>query len=173
MTAPGAEPTVDTDAAIGRLVESLVISYALDATAATFTLVADYPDRPSGVQRSFIALRFSGVRGFRRDPGSIAELQAFADTYSVADSPRPIVIQHLSATGGGDDRSVELSFGPNFGEIAFSYDVVAGFVRHARAEVRDGDWIYRDACTGEAFDFARPFAGALEQTDEASAHGRD
>lgn len=161
MTGPGVQPLSDPEAALGRLAESLVISYVLDPAAATFTLVADYPDRALGAQRSFVALRFSGVRGFHRDPGNLAELQAFTDTYSVADSPRPIVIQHLSMTGDESGRSVELSFGPNFGGVAFSYDAVAGFIRHARAEERDGDWIYRDARTGEAFDFARPFVGAL------------
>lgn len=59
---------------------------------------------------------------------------------------------------------MELSFGPNFGEVAFSYETVAGFIRHARAEERDGTWVYRDACTGKPFDFARPFAGALAPT---------
>lgn len=164
MTTTGAEPIADADAALDRLTESLVISYALVPAAAAFTLVADYPDRASGAQRSFVALRFSGVRGFHRDPGDLAELQAFTDTYSVVDSPRPIVLQHLRATGSGSDRSVELSFGTNFGGVAFSYDAVAGFIRHAHAEERDGDWIYRDARTGEAFDFARPFVGALPPT---------
>jgi hypothetical protein len=86
---------------------------------------------------------------------------------------RPIVIQHLSSTGDDDGRCVELSFGPNFGGIAFSYDGVAGFIRHARAEERAGDWIYRDARTGEAFDFARPFVGTRDpadlRTEEADA----
>lgn len=163
MTTP-AEPIVDAEAAIECLIESLIISYALDATGATFTLIADFPNRAPGAQRSFIALRFSDVRGFRRDPGNLAELQAFTNIYSVADNPRPIVIQHLSSTSGGHDRSLELLLGPNFGEIAFFYDAVAGFVRHARAELRDGDWIYHDVRTGEAFDFARPFAGVLEPT---------
>lgn len=112
MTASGAEPIADAGAALGRLIESLVISYSLDLGAATFTLVADYPDRDPGAQRSFVALRFSSVRGFRRYPGNLAELQASTDTYSTADSPRPIVIQHLSTTGGDDGRCVELSFGP-------------------------------------------------------------
>jgi hypothetical protein len=165
VTASGAEPIADAGAALGRLIESLVISYSLDLAAATFTLVADYPDRAPGAQRSFVALRFSSVRSFRRYPGNLAELQASTDTYSTADSPRPIVIQHLSTTGDDDGRCVELSFGPNFGGIAFSYDGVAGFIRHARAEERDGDWIYRDARTGEAFDFARPFAGARDPAD--------
>lgn len=70
--------------------------------------------------------------------------------------------QHLCTTGDDRDRSVELSFGPNFGGVAFSYGAVAGFIRHARAEDRNGDWIYRDAHTGESFDFARPFACALD-----------
>jgi hypothetical protein len=164
VTGPGVQPLADPEVALGRLVESLVISYVLDPAAATFTLVADYPDRAPGAQRSFVALRFSGVRGFHRDPGNLTELQAFVDTYSLADSPGPIVIQHLSTTGDDSDRSAELSFGPNFGGVAFSYDAVAGFIRHARAEERDGDWIYRDARTGEAFDFARPFVGALPPT---------
>lgn len=162
MTATGVQPLSDPQAALGRLAESLVISYVLDPVAATFTLVVDYPDRAPGAQRSFVALRFSGVRGFHRDPGNLAELQAFTDTYSVADSRRPIVIQHLCTTGDDSDRSVELSFGPNFGGVAFSYGAVAGFIRHARAEERNGDWIYRDAHTGESFDFARPFACALD-----------
>ena len=162
MTAPGAEPLAEAEAALARLGESLVISYAFDATAATFTLVADYPDRAPGAQRSFVALRFSGVRSFRRDPGDFAELQAFTGTYSLAGSPRPIVIQHLRATGSAGDRSVELWLGPNFGGIAFSYDALTGFVRHARAEAHGGEWIYRDARTGEPFDFARPFAGSLD-----------
>jgi hypothetical protein len=164
VTTSAVEPISNAEAAINRIMESLVISYALDATAATFTLVADYPDRALGAQRSFIALRFSGVHDFRRDPGNLAELQALTDSYSVADSPRPIVIQHLSVVVGRHDRSVELSFGPNFGEIAFFYSSVAGFVRHSRAEAHDGNWIYQDVRSGEAFDFARPFAGVLDPT---------
>ena len=164
MSASGAEPIADAGAALGRLIESLVISYSLDLAVATFTLVADYPDRAPGAQRSFVALQFSSVRGFRRYRGNLAELQASADTYSTADSPSPIVIQHLSTTGDDGDRHVELWFGPNFGGVAFSYGGMAGFIRHARTEERDGDWIYRDARTGEAFDFARPFAGALDRS---------
>jgi hypothetical protein len=72
VTGPGVQPLADPEVALGRLTESLVISYALDPAAATFTLVADYPDRPPGAQRSFVALRFSGVRGFQRDPGNLA-----------------------------------------------------------------------------------------------------
>lgn len=89
-----------------------------------------------GARVTFVALRFSGLRGFRRDPGNLTELQAFTDTYSVADSPRPIVIQYPSTTAGGGGRSVELSFGPNFGGVAFSYETVAGFIHHARRGAR-------------------------------------
>lgn len=162
ITASGVEPLADAEAALRRLVESLVISYALDRATATFTLVADYPYKAPGAQRSFVALQFSGVRSFRREPGDLGELRPFTDAYSVANSPRPIVIQYLSTTGDGSDRSVELWFGPNFGGVAFSYDATAGFVRHACAEKCGGDWVYRDARTGEPFDFARPFAGALD-----------
>jgi hypothetical protein len=41
---------------------------------------------------------------------------------------------------------------------------MTGFIRYARAEERDGDRVYRDACTGKPFDLARPFAGALAPT---------
>lgn len=153
-----AEPVGNAEAAIGRLVESLVISYALDPAAATFTLVTDYPDRIPEAQRSFLALRFSDVHGFRRDPGNLPELAACHSAYSLVDSPRPCVIQHVSLTRHGEVRALQLSLGPNFGEIAFTYLAVAGFVRHACAEKRDGDWVYRDARSGEAFDLARPFA---------------
>jgi len=63
VTGPGVQPLSDPEAALGRLAESLVISYVLDPAAATFTLVADYPDRAPGAQRSFVALGLTRFRG--------------------------------------------------------------------------------------------------------------
>ena len=139
MIGPGVESIADAEAALGRLAESLVLSYVLDTSAATFTLVAEDPDRALWAQRSFIALVFSGVRRVRRDPGNLAELQEFVESYSIADHTRPIVIQHLTRCGCGERRSLELSFGVNFGDVAFAYDTLAGSTRHARAQACGND----------------------------------
>lgn len=142
---------------IARLRESLVISFALDDAAETFTLVTDYPDRAPGAHRSFLALRFGGVRDFRREAGKFRELQGFRHDYAIGDGVPPIVIQHIRSTAG-DHRAFEAWFGWDFGGIAFSYRTLAGLARHGHAENRDGTWCYTDARSGAPFDFARPFA---------------
>ncbi|HET9622247.1 MAG TPA: hypothetical protein VFP84_12830 [Kofleriaceae bacterium] len=158
VSEPSVEPVAHPDDALARIVESLVISYALDDAGATFLLIADFPERAPGAQRSFVALRFSGVRDFHRTPGTLAELQPFLREYALVNSPRPVMIQDVEHTA---DR-IALFLGPNFGDVTFRYAEVRGWIRHAHAENRAGQWFYRDADTGEPLELARPFAGVLE-----------
>lgn len=162
MTTNSTEIISDILGAIERLMESLVISYQLDKAAGTFTLVADHSEPARPGQRSFVALRFFGVRGFHRVPGNLIDLQEFAEVYSITDLQRPFVIQSVNTTDGEHDRRMEISLGSNFGEIAFHYDSVKAIIRHACAEQQDDTWLYRDARSGKTFDFARPFEGLLD-----------
>ena len=151
--------SVDADGALRRLREALVLSYAYDAGARTFELITDYPDRAPDAARSFVALRFTGVDRFYREPGTLVELQLFGSRYELVDDARPIVIQGLRTAPAGAARTLELDLGPSFGALSFRFTAVTAAVRHAAAEARDGTWIYRDARSGEPFDYTRPFAG--------------
>jgi hypothetical protein len=140
--------------AIPQLMEALVLSFDHDATAARFTLVADYPQKAPGADRTFIALRFQGVHDYARERGTLRALQRFAERYATAEGP-PVVVQSVRSTA----TRFALWLGPSFGGLSFRYADVAAFLRHASAQQQDGDWVYRDLASGNVFDYRHPFAG--------------
>ena len=156
-----AEKIDDPERAVTRLMECLVIAFALDEAAGAFTLITDCPDKAPGADRSFLALCFGGVRDFRREAGGRAELQQFRDAYRIGAVAGASVVQAVRSTAAADHRVFELWLGPGFGGISFTYRALAGSMRHARAEARGGTWIYRDARSGEEFDFTEPFADLM------------
>jgi hypothetical protein len=140
--------------AIPLLVEALVLSFDHDATARRFTLVADYPQKAPGADRSFVALCFAGVRDFVRERGSLPALQRFTENYATSDGP-PVVVQSFRTT----TTRFELWLGPSFGGLSFHYADLAAFLRHSRAREVDGEWVYRDLDSDELLDSQHPFAG--------------
>jgi hypothetical protein len=134
-----------------------LFSFAFTPGLATFTFVTEYAYRSPHAQRSFVYFSLSDVRDFRRELGDLAELQKFINTYSLAEHPRSIVVEHVASVVRNGTHILELWFGANFGGVNLSYAAATAFVRHARAEERNGTWLYRDASTGTVFDFERPF----------------
>ncbi|MDC0747183.1 hypothetical protein [Polyangium mundeleinium] len=138
------------------LAESLLIAFRFEHDPKRFTLVCDFPP-DEGAQRAFVGFLFTGVRGYTREAGDLAVNRKFQESYETRENPRAVVVQSIKASRRSQSGSLELWFGINFGGISFRYDHVTAFVRNAHVEKKGNDWIYRDAQTGECFDYADPF----------------
>jgi hypothetical protein len=147
----------NTRSALLFVMEALVMGFAFDSKCKTFVLACEYPHVAPGARRAFAAFVFSGVEHFLRKLGNLAKWRRFRHRYESWEDPAPIVVQFIESGSGPDGDILKLSFGTNFGEISFTYTDVEGFIRNARVEGEEGHWIYRDAQTGEVFDFYRPF----------------
>lgn len=147
--------------ALTKLMECLMIAFAYSRKRGSFVLVCDFPDKAPSADRAFAAFVFDGVRDFSREAGDLPELRRFEESFEAQWSEGGVVIQAIGPGNLREGGQIELWFGPNFGGLQFAYDSVVGYVRNGIAENVDGDWLYRDAVSGEEFDFHDPFPGLL------------
>jgi len=150
-----------------KLIEALVLAFHYDKDRNTFTFVCEYPERPTGMDRSFLALVFHGVTAFSRELGNLPKYHRFGVQFQNAPGPPTIVIQGIEATPGPTGTHQEIWLGYNFGLISFTFQTVEGFVRHATVNKVGRDFIYHDPDTGELYDFYVPFPSLQFPTSNA------
>lgn len=151
-----------TDAAVAELMECLVIGYAYQPRQARFVFVSDFPRRPRGGDRSFLALEFSQVSTFERMPGVRSKLQHIGERYAASEDAAPLVVQAIRFVEATPPRRrIEFWLGPAFGGLGFEFDAVEAKVREARAEQHADQVVYRDIVSGEALEFLNPFPGLM------------
>src|SRR5688500_13221773 len=70
----------ETQRMLQGIVDSIVLGFHLDESAATFELVCENEGTIPGA-RAFVRFRFQGVRQFKRTPGGNRELLSVSSTF--------------------------------------------------------------------------------------------
>src|SRR5215510_8545439 len=122
-----AQRLLDADEVLFSLKECLVIGYEYNDEHKSLVLVSEFPLRPGGGDRSFVALQFDGVAEFERLRGVREQLQRFETHYSIDGNP-PVVVQSI-ALCDAPRRGIELWFGPAFGGVRFTFVSVRAGLR--------------------------------------------
>jgi hypothetical protein len=133
--------------------ECLVLSFAHKKSKKEFILVSDFPIKSPGTSRAFVHCRFCGVHDFQRELGDMKKFADINESYQVVKSSPPIVVQSIRF----EPKSIDFWFGFGFGGVNFRYFSVEIYKRDTHVEMRDGDYRYSDAVSGEPLDFYKPF----------------
>ena len=152
---------VTPDAAIAALRESLVFGYEHDRRRRRFIFISEFPLRPRGGDRAFLALVFRQVASFKRLVGTRAEDQRFVARYGLDERGRPKVVQSVTLRDTPAHRHIELWLGPEFGGVEFEFASADAMIREARVEERSGEFVYHDLASDEIFDCFAPFPDLL------------
>ena len=109
------------DAAIAALMECLVFGYEYDHRRNRFVFISDFPIRPRGGDRAFLALVFGHVASFERLSGTRAQDQRFGTRYGLDERGPPKIVQSVKLRDTPARRHIELWLGLEFGGVAFEF----------------------------------------------------
>jgi hypothetical protein len=104
------------ETALEKLRESLLIAFSYAERDRKFPLIADYPDRSPGSERDLIALVFTEVSKFEREPGDLLALRRFVHHFAARHSTGVHLLQDIQTEKCVDGTArVSIWFGTNLG----------------------------------------------------------